>query len=407
MKRGIALALCALLLCAAIIPTASASEIVITGQPQSPLYPEGSMATYSVEVYGDDLRFEWNIVYEGTRYKIDDADGTMPWEAYAGAYYGVNPSGDTLFFNGIGAGLDGAEVYCTIYGASGSLDTMRAVVRVGGSQMPPEVTVPNAIIVKQNEELTLECGATALYGGELQYLWYRTDSMDLYGIIAVNRGTETERFLKVDTSVPGYYYYVCGVNEVGGGDVYSSIISVWVQEAPAVDPPEILTKDLPEGMVGEDYTAQLKATDSKAEFVIYQDPGKPNEFGKTGLKLSPSGKIYGTPKAAGTYTFAVCAAGAGGEGYWVYTLTIKDVPATEETKPSEEPTEATETATEEEPQEQMVTSSQAPEETQATTEPVVEEGQSGKFAWWWIIVLAVCIAAGTAVVILVLSKKKK
>ena len=60
-------------------------------------------------------------------------------------------------------------------------------------------------------------------------------------------------------------------------------------------------------VTGEKYTANLKCNDAEAEFAIYYNPGKENDFDKTGLSLSKSGTISGTPTEPGTYTFSVIA----------------------------------------------------------------------------------------------------
>jgi len=131
------------------------------------------------------------------------------------------------------------------------------------------------------------------------------------------------------------FWYVTIAAWKGEDDVVADAGFEFYVSKEAVAEPEITTKSLPEATVGVAYSAKINSTDSKAEYGISYNPGGGNDFEKTGLTLSASGQISGTPKAAGTYSFTVCAAGEGGEGYMTYILTVKKA-AEEETEPSTE-----------------------------------------------------------------------
>ena len=94
----------------------------------------------------------------------------------------------------------------------------------------PVISVPQSMTVTQGDILDLYCSATSPDGSQLSYLWYSTSTGKLEDIIAVNRGAETNDTLRVDTTYPGTYYYVCGVDTANGGSTYSSIITVTVVE---------------------------------------------------------------------------------------------------------------------------------------------------------------------------------
>lgn len=94
----------------------------------------------------------------------------------------------------------------------------------------PVISVPQSMTVNQGDILDLYCSATSPDGSQLSYLWYSTSTGKLEDIIAVNRGAETNDTLRVDTTYPGTYYYVCGVDTANGGSAYSSIITVIVLE---------------------------------------------------------------------------------------------------------------------------------------------------------------------------------
>jgi len=309
------------------LPAAAASGVSIGLQPQSPTYPEYSVATYTVEAYGDNLKCTWYLDFQGETYNISDTSGSAkPWEWYAGETYGASKDGNKFqyFFGGIGAELDGAEIYCKIKSGNKTVTSDKAIISIGGDAMPPETRVAPSMTVMQGDMLDLYCYAVSPDGSSLNYTWYETSTGKLYDIIAVNRGSETNDTLRCDTSEIGTRYYVCMVTTSVGGSAYTSVIPVTVTEPEIIDPPEITTENLPEAEVGEEYSVKIKCTDENAEFNIYYNPGKNNDFEKTGLMLSSSGKISGTPEKAGTYEFCVCASGEGGEDYMTYKLTVKE-----------------------------------------------------------------------------------
>ncbi|MBQ7170503.1 MAG: putative Ig domain-containing protein, partial [Synergistaceae bacterium] len=89
---------------------------------------------------------------------------------------------------------------------------------------------------------------------------------------------------------------------------------------PAVTAPVIATESLPSATAGKAYSAQLAATgDSPITWTVYSG------FLPTGLTLSDTGAISGTPTTAGTYTFTVKASNSGGEATKTFTLTVVQV----------------------------------------------------------------------------------
>lgn len=317
----------------------AATEPVITQQPHSATYNEYANAEYSVSVQGDNLLCNWYLHFNGEDYGISDTSGGMrPWEYYAGETYGPrsavngNTTTFTYSFGGIGKELDGCYIYAVIEDGHFEITSDKAYITViEGAATPPVINVPATMSVFQDETLDLYCAATAPDGSALEYLWYETSTGNLMDIIAVNRGSEMYDTLRCDTSEVGTRYYVCVVTTANGGSAYSSVIPVTVMEAgPAVEPPVILTDKLADGIVGEAYSAKLESSDTAAEFGLYDNPGGVNNFDESGLTLSASGVISGTPKAPGTYTFTVCAVGEGGEGYMTYTMTVNEPQAAPE-----------------------------------------------------------------------------
>ena len=88
-----------------------------------------------------------------------------------------------------------------------------------------------------------------------------------------------------------------------------------------VSSPAITTESLPEGTVGQPYTATLEATGNNITWSSSDLP--------TWLTLDAStGVITGTPTTAGTYNFTVKAENSAGSDSKEFSLTIKPVPVT-------------------------------------------------------------------------------
>ena len=411
MKKLFCIILCVFMLCLSAAPVLAApEEPVITMQPQSPNYPEYSVAYYTIKVSGTNLSATWYLDWQGETYNVSDyTNGFEPWEAYAGENYGpVQEDANTFscFFAGIEQPLDGATLWCVIEDGHYSLTSQKAYITIGNPATPPEILdIPAQITVEQGETAEIRCVARSNDETQLEYIWYETSTGELRDIRAIDRGTEMGDYIFCDTSAVGTRYYVCAVNTSAGGMCYSSVVPVNVIPK-SVEPPQILTDALPEAVAGQEYNVKINCSDPEAQFAVYYNPGKANDFEKTGLTLAADGTIYGTPSAPGSYGFCICAAGAGGEEYAVYTLTVAE-PTQEGT---EEPTSA---GTEETPE---ITDPS----TQAPTEPVQEETsqqgtpqqgnqqqESPKGMPWWTAVLIGVAAAGAGVGVAVLLVKRK
>lgn len=112
MKKFTALLMITLLAAAMLVPVSAAEKPVITLQPQNYVYPEFASALWSVGATGENLSYDWYIVYNGTAYRTADAFAeNHPWlNGVTGAGYGSNEAGDTFFIEGIGSALDGALI---------------------------------------------------------------------------------------------------------------------------------------------------------------------------------------------------------------------------------------------------------------------------------------------------------
>lgn len=163
----------------------------------------------------------------------------------------------------------------------------------------------------------------AFLEGKITYQWYRN------GALVSKATSATMAFSNADA---GCTYYVV----VKGNDITRE--SEPFQVETLIVPPQIKTTTLPEATAGESYSAQLECYEGNAEFSVYYDPGKANEFDKTGLKLAEDGKITGVPTQAGAYTFTVCAGNDSGEDHHTYTLKV-NAAQTDPTETTEAPTQ--------------------------------------------------------------------
>jgi len=404
MKKVISLLLIVLLCGMLAVPALAAPEgPVITMQPQSHYYSEYSVAIYTVKATGTNLTATWYIEYQGKTYNASQIGGSMqPWEAYAGESYGAKKLDNNTFcfvFEGIEEELSGAEIWCEIEDGHYNVVSQVGHITVGNYGSPPEIlSIPASITVKRGEEAEIRCVAKSSDGSQLNFLWYETGTGKFEDMQAIDRGAETGDYMFCDTRTVGTRYYVCGITTSGGGMAYSSMVEVnVVAETTTAAAPKIQTETLPNAVVGTQYSVQLKCTDPDAEFFPYYNPGTQNDLEEgSWLGLSIDGWLMGTPTKAGTYSFSVCAMGAGGEDYGVYTLTVVEADSQETTEPTTGTTQTTEPTT-----------TELENVTTPTTEPTTQTEQPEKTTPWWVLVLVGLGAAGIGVGVAVILIKKK
>ena len=130
MKTFTAFLMITLLAAAMLVPVSAADKPVITLQPQNSVYPEFASAIWSVGATGENLSYNWYIVYNGTAYRTADALAeNHPWlNGVTGSGYGSNEAGDTFFVEGIGSALDGALIYCVVSNEAGSVTSESAYI---------------------------------------------------------------------------------------------------------------------------------------------------------------------------------------------------------------------------------------------------------------------------------------
>lgn len=243
MKTFTAFLMITLLAAAMLVPVSAAEKPVITLQPQNCVYPEFASALWSVGATGENLSYDWYIVYNGTAYRTADALAeNHPWlNGVTGSGYGSNEAGDTFFVEGIGSALDGALIYCVVSNEAGSVTSESAYISVDGKKSPPRLKVPASVTVEQETVVKLFCEAEASGDDSVSsYAWFETPTGQLKDIVTIGSyGGQPEEnpVLVCDTSTPGTRYYVCYVMTKLGGVAYSSVIPVTVTEKTVVTRP--------------------------------------------------------------------------------------------------------------------------------------------------------------------------
>lgn len=284
MKRIFIILFTVVLAIAMMFPSAAAGAITLTLQPQNGTFPENATAYWSVEATGENLKYDWFIRYKGVDYNTSKSFAEQhPWQdGVTGDGYGRNETGNGFFINGVGKTLDGAEIYCVVSNASGSVTSQAAIITVGGKKSPPDLTVPASASADKGAALQLTCKATAANGDKVKsYLWYETATGKLKDIVAigVREGQPANGpSLTCDTSTPGTRYYVCYVETALGGRSYSSIIPVTVTEKAPETPPA------PEKPIDENPSGEVSPPAPKPD----ETPGTPDTTPDT------SGTVDGT-----------------------------------------------------------------------------------------------------------------
>ena len=293
MKKFTALLMITLLAAAMLVPVSAADKPVITLQPQNSVYPEFASALWSVGATGENLSYDWYIVYNGTAYRTADAFAeNHPWlNGVTGSGYGSNEAGDTFFIEGIGSALDGALIYCVVSNEAGSVTSESAYISVNGKKSPPRLKVPALVTVEQETVVKLLCEAEAAEGDSVSsYAWFETPTGQLKDIVAIGSSggqPEEDPVLVCDTSTPGTRYYVCYVMTKLGGMAYSSVIPVTVTEKTVVTSPPPESSDLTDSQA----TSVLDCTSGPAATLPSDGETSPaGSSGHTGTDSVPGEK---------------------------------------------------------------------------------------------------------------------
>ena len=238
------------------------SEPVITTQPEDMTVTLGQRATFTVEVFGDDLSYQW-------QYKRAGQDTWHNWTGRTSA---------TLTFRGIGTNND-YQYRCVVTNAAGSVISEAATLTV----------LPKPVITTQPEDFTVALGQYATFtveatGDELSYQWqYRKPGQELW---CKWEGRTSATLTFRGTTFNNDYQYRCVVTNATGSVVRSEAATLTVIPKPVITTqPEDATVAL-----GEYVTFTVEATGDDLSYQWqYQRAGKStwyNWTGKTSATLS-------------------------------------------------------------------------------------------------------------------------
>ena len=270
----------------------AAETPIIEEAPKNLQWPEGSFASYQCVCENDEghekFIYEWHIVYEDIDYKFEALND--PWCDYVDKS-NSGTVGNAIFFGDINHGLNGAEIYCTVKSGNISVSTPAAVITVIEPEKftPPEISAPVFVKCEQDDTIDLYVKGTGTAGNAdqfrdyISYHWYSTGSGKIQDIMLIETGKDIyeNNVYTVDTSVPGTYYFVCGVfdgvdNYEMCNRSYTNVITVEVSEHPqtvitAVSDPKI-TKQ-PQGgeyKTGDNCTLTVEAEAEPGCKLYYQ-----------------------------------------------------------------------------------------------------------------------------------------
>lgn len=375
MKRFTSILLCLVLLCALAVPVLADGVPVIFTSDSAP-EPGRSLTVDKTAMmnHGSITSEAYNALLEGTVIYRWYRNEVLVLEGTTANSYQVRTDDQ------------GCSLYVTVafYSSSNYLEQVGSATSQKFQVDFPAPTVttkslPNAT-VGQKYYVRLECD-----DGDAVFSEFMGSQLSEFGLTLTQHGE-----IEGTPTKAGNCHVNIVVQGVGGGEDSVSY-DITVKEAKEV---KITTTQLPQATAGTAYSAKI-ACEGDAEFLIYYNPGKANDFEKTGLTLAKDGTLSGTPKTAGKYVFTVCAAGTTNEDYMEYTLVVKEAEATE-------------------PTENVTTIGTTPTEpAEETEEPRLdrlerdEDDEDEAEIPWWIFVAIGVAAAGIGVVVAVLIIKKK
>jgi len=199
-----------------------------------------------------------------------------------------------------------------VTGGDGLSSTQAFTLVVSGTPQPPTITTSSLPAATVGEPYSFTFQAA---GGTPPYAWRVVQgqlppgiSLSLAGVLS---GTPT---------VSGGGEFLV---EVAGADTLTAGKGFFLAVNPAPQPPTILDSALPVGTVGVTYSATLQATGGVTPYSWSLASGAL----PTGLTLSASGVISGTPTVGGVFQFSPRVTGAdGGSSTQLFAITVQAPP---------------------------------------------------------------------------------
>jgi hypothetical protein len=246
----------------------------------------------------------------GTAYNAQlEADGTMPitWTKISGDL----PAGLTLSTAGVVSGTP------TTVGTSNF--TVKAENITGSDTKPLSITIAAAIEAPTITTIMLPDGTVGTtYNqmlaatGTTPITWSLESGTLPAGLTLTPSGTDAGKISGTPTTA-GSFYFVVKAQNSAGSDTKSLCITIIT----TVVAPTITTTSLPGGLTGTAYSEQLMATGTAPITWTKTSGNLP-----TGLTLSTTGLISGTPTATGTFSFTVKAENSAGSNTKTLSIVV-------------------------------------------------------------------------------------
>jgi PKD repeat protein len=164
--------------------------------------------------------------------------------------------------------------------------------------------------------VTSAASASGRVGVAFSYTILATHSPTSFAATSLPAGLSVNNSTGVISGVPGvagFYNVTLSASNYSGTGLSPFALTI------QLGVPSITSAGSASGVVGENFTYQISATNSPASFTASGLPA--------GLSVSPSGLISGAPAAAGTFPVSLGATNAAGTGNGTLELTVKPKPA--------------------------------------------------------------------------------
>jgi Putative Ig domain/Immunoglobulin domain/Immunoglobulin I-set domain len=244
----------------------------ITTQPANQTVTAGQTATFSVVATGTaPLSYQW---------RKNGAD--IPGASTASYTTPATTTADS-----------GSTFSVVVQNSAGSVTSNNATLTVNPAPTAPAVTThPSNQTVTAGQTATFTSAASGNPTPTVQWqLNTGAGWSNITGAISTNYTTPA-----TTTAMNGYQYRAVFTNSAGSATSNAATLTVNPQAVPLT----IVTTSLPNGTVGQSYSAQLEAQGGTQPYRWRVTGNLPR-----GLTLSGSGAISGTPGRAGTYNFTV------------------------------------------------------------------------------------------------------
>lgn len=234
-SRILAAVAVAAMLAAAIVPASAASDLQLLANPQQPVFAEGERAEFAVKAKGDQVTFEWYVIYEGHTYPTS-AVTNQPWKWHLEeGSYGASEDGASFIFESIPAELDGMKIYCVVRSGDKEIKSYEATVNVKkNAPAPPAISVPISYTFANVGFVNVKC-TVAEDADKCEYLWLESTDGDLAN--ATELPLQDDATLVADGKMNATRYFICRVTDADGGVSYSSAVRVMTSWDPTQTTP--------------------------------------------------------------------------------------------------------------------------------------------------------------------------